>query len=208
MVGSVSGNTNRLSIDLGSVSSSQRHAAMFKKLDANGDGKIDETELGASGKLTGKEAAAIMKKADINGDGTIDSTENDAFLSNVEAQRGAKTPPPGPPPSGGGPHGAHSGGSSGSSSEIFDKLDTNKDGKVSLEELLAATTDESTSTDVQDLLKSMDTDSDGSISKGELDTFLTKLEQELHTLMHSSKTYSVDGEGTTDELGQSVDKIV
>ncbi|HTY38607.1 MAG TPA: EF-hand domain-containing protein [Bacteroidota bacterium] len=208
MVGSVSGNTNRLAIDLGSVSSSQRHAEVFKKLDTNGDGKIDATELAAvtEAKGKGKDAAAIMKEVDTNGDGAIDSSENDAFLTTMEAHRGGKMPPPGPPPSGG-PKGGKPGAASTNHNQIFDKLDTNKDGKVSLEELLAATTDDSTSSDVQDLFKSMDSDSDGSISQSELDTFLTKLEKELETLMHTSRKYSADGKDTTSGLGQSIDSV-
>jgi Ca2+-binding EF-hand superfamily protein len=205
MIGSVSGNTNRLSIDPGSLSSSQRHAAIFKKLDVNGDGTISKAELGvvASGNRNGKDAAAIMNEVDTNGDGGIDQAENDAFLSKLESQGKPKMPPPGQGPRGG--NGVQSGNSSEDHSKIFDELDTNKDGKVSLQELMAAATDETASSELENLLKSMDVDADGSISKGELDSFLTKLEEEMKLL---SQPYGKDGKGIAAGPGQTVDAVV
>jgi Ca2+-binding EF-hand superfamily protein len=206
MIGSVGTNTCGLASVFSSISASQRHAQMFKKLDTNGDGKIDAAELQAGAPKDGKskDAATIMKEVDTSGDGSIDSTENDAFLTKMEAQGNPGVPPPGPKPSGG-PQGRPADSSSQDVSAIFDKLDTNKDGVVSLQELMAATGDDGTTSDLNDLFTSIDSNSDGSVTKDELSTFLAKLEEEVATPAKLTQSYNGQGMGTASGIGQSVD---
>jgi Ca2+-binding EF-hand superfamily protein len=209
MVGSVGGKAPQLSIDLSYLTSSQRHAEILRKLDANADGKIDESELQAvvPDKGNGKDAASIIKAANTNGDGGIDSSENDALLSKLEPQGKPKAPPPGPRPSGGA-HGVQPGSSSEDHSKIFDRLDTNKDGKVSMQELLAATTNGSSNAGVEDLFKSIDSNADGSFTKNDLDSFLTKIEEEMKAMTNLFQSYNQRGKGEAGTIGQSIDSVM
>ena len=100
--------------------------AMFKKLDTNGDGKIDKSELQSATKSgKGPSADELMSKADTNGDGSI---------SLDELKSSMPTKPPGGPA--GGPSGAGkpSGAASTSTTKTYDAADTNKDGTVSASE--------------------------------------------------------------------------
>ncbi len=65
----------------------QMRQKLFKKIDANGDGKIDRAEMSAFGEKRGLSADKIDKifsKLDTNGDGVIDQTENDAASAKIE----------------------------------------------------------------------------------------------------------------------------
>jgi Ca2+-binding EF-hand superfamily protein len=185
---------------------------MFKKLDTNGDGKIDASELQAAlpKDWKGKDATAIMKEADSNGDGSIDTSENDAFLTKMESQSATNgtsqaggTPPSGGPPPGGGPRGggakaSSTSSSSSSASTVYDSRDTNKDGKVSFEEMLAALEKESENTTVSS------TKDDSSDSQS---TFLKKLEEQMNRLTQSVQTYTGQGTGSDLSLGGSLDRM-
>lgn len=54
------------------------HGEMFAKMDANGDGTLDETELGGIAAKTGKDASQILTDLDTDGDGKVSKTEMDA----------------------------------------------------------------------------------------------------------------------------------
>ncbi len=84
---------------MGSSSSvSQIRMALFKKLDTNGDGVIDKTEMKAA-LATGKKSSAVGKngaslgqafaKLDTNNDGVISQSEFDAALSKTQDNTGA-----------------------------------------------------------------------------------------------------------------------
>lgn len=132
--------------------SAKMSKAIFQKLDANSDGGIDQSEFQSAMKkmnVTGQNANQMFSKIDTNNDGKIDQTENETSLkSGASAKMSGPggSPPGGAPPGGGPPPGgkggagkagaASSGGSSSSSTKVYDKKDTNKDGVVSFQEEL------------------------------------------------------------------------
>lgn len=137
-----------------STSRASRQQEMFNKVDSDGSGGVDATELQSmlddiakhTGTASSTTAADALAKMDSNGDGSLDSSEMESGLKNILPEpsstmafaktrhgeggpQGAGGPPP-PPPSGGTS-------STDSDSEI-DPLDTNKDGTVSEQEVLKA----------------------------------------------------------------------
>ena len=163
-----------------STRASARSERMFAKVDADGNGGVDKSELQTmlddiskkSGKTLGS-ADDLMTKMDSNGDGSLSKDELAAGMKSLMprpastvqfAQRGAGGPPPECPP----PDGASA---SGTSSTSTDPLDTNGDGVVSAEERMAGELKDV----MKDLFAAADTDRDKSISPGEADTFKQKL---------------------------------
>jgi Ca2+-binding EF-hand superfamily protein len=137
-----------------------REAQMFKAADADGNGTISKDEFASwqdqvqarRSQITGAgnmpSADDIFSQADSDGDGSISKAE----FSDMGKKMGG--PPPGPPPGGGGSGGVGGAGGSGSTIQTLmdalsqnsessestgstDPLDTNGDGKVSLQELIA-----------------------------------------------------------------------
>jgi Ca2+-binding EF-hand superfamily protein len=180
------------------VSATQRRKEMFEQLDADGDGKITQSELEAARPSNGRgpDAASLIKQIDTDGDGAINESENDAFLSKMENGR----PPAGPPP-GGGPRGS----SKEQQTRIFDPLDTNKDGKVSAEELLAAKMSEGKGLNISEILGLADSGEDRSISEDEIDTFREKLEEFTKSMMRGVSTYDGKGNQNAGTTGGVVD---
>jgi Ca2+-binding EF-hand superfamily protein len=83
---------------VGSNTVSQIRQALFRKLDTNGDGVIDKTEMKAAlqgGKktsATGNQGASLRQvfgKLDTNNDGVISESEFDAALSKTQDAAGA-----------------------------------------------------------------------------------------------------------------------
>jgi Ca2+-binding EF-hand superfamily protein len=168
-------------------SPSSRHKELFDKLDTNGDGKIDTLELSALASKKGKgfDAAEFMKKVDANGDGSISESESDAYLTAKENAKRSASPGPvngnghGGHHHGGGPRGASKSDEK-STTKVYDKLDTNKDGVVSLEELAAgldkkqiAVSDEQK----KDMFTKIDSNNDGSIDQTEFTAYKKKMEE-------------------------------
>jgi len=81
------------------VSLTKMHQEMFKRLDQNGDGKVDKTEFAAAGKKqdAGK-AEELFGQIDTDQDGSISEAESDAFLTKMEEARKTGEPPTAPPP--------------------------------------------------------------------------------------------------------------
>ena len=83
---------------LGSNTVSQIRQALFRKLDTNGDGVIDKTEMKAAlegGRKTsavgskGASLGQVFAKLDTNNDGVISQSEFDAALSKAQDGAGA-----------------------------------------------------------------------------------------------------------------------
>lgn len=163
---------------------------MFAKVDKDGSGSVDKSELQGMldhmAERSGTTAASaddMLGKMDSDGDGSLNKDELDAGMKSLMpppsstmafAQQRTEGGGPPPPPSGGGgdrSEGSSTSGTSGSSST--DPLDTNGDGVVSPQERAAG--------EMKDLMNalvsSMDTDGDKKVSKDELDSFNTKLDQ-------------------------------
>jgi hypothetical protein len=220
---------------------------MFAQADTNSDGKIDTLELSAitSKNSKGPDAAALMKQIDTNSDGSISETENETFLTAMDdaqkdgsaraAGAASGTRPSGPPP-GGGPGGGGGGmaetSSTDTATKVYDKLDTNKDGKVSFEEMMAGlakaasstsstTTSSSTSAstaasatggvseaDAKELFKKIDANGDGSIDKTEFDSFTKKMEEAIKKQeAATATTYTAQGDMNYEAVGSSVNTI-
>lgn len=140
-----------------------RSAEIFASADANGDGTITADELAAdmashapkgAGGDTSQMAADLVSRADKDGDGVLSADEFKAAAPKG-GPRGAGGPPPGPPPTE--QADSRSSASGGGSQKTYDAADTNKDGTVSMSELLASLQSSSTaasgfSTDVSDVL--------------------------------------------------------
>lgn len=116
------------------TSHADRAAEIFAGADADGDGSLTAEELsadmaahappGAEGTDSASRAADMLSAGDTDGDGSLSADEFTA----MKPQGG---PPPGGPP----PSGSASGETE---EESYDAADTNKDGTVSMSELLAS----------------------------------------------------------------------
>ncbi len=155
----------------------QMRQNMFNQLDQNGDSSIDKTEFANSLKgMKGVNTDDIFSKLDTNGDNSVSKDELNTAMDKMDEQMKNKPPSMGMM-GGGGPAGTASSSSDGNkSSGIFDSQDTNKDGYVSITELLAATGNKSTA---DKIMKEIDTDKDGKISKDENDAFLKKMQEKM-----------------------------
>ncbi|KAG8384173.1 hypothetical protein BUALT_Bualt04G0090600 [Buddleja alternifolia] len=134
---------------------------VFNKFDANGDGKISFTELGAIlnglGTATpADEVARIMSELDTDGDGFIDLNEFKAFHC------------------GGGGGG---GDSDKEMKEAFDLYDKDKNGKISASELhavLRSLGEKCSIKDCRRMISSVDVDGDGCVNFEEFKKMMTR----------------------------------
>lgn len=117
----------------------------FETLDTNNDGKIDRTE--ASAALTGR-----MDGADADGDGIITAAELKAHMVAAAIQR-AET----------------------NAARMLERLDANKDGQISTEEL-AKVTDRQQERFTR-MFNRLDRDEDGAISKAEYDRMADRMDR-------------------------------
>ena len=203
-----------------SNSSSDLKDKVFKNGDQNGDGSISKDELSkllSNSSQSNTTVDDLMSALDTDNDGSISKSESDAAIDKAGQQRHAQGPPPPPPPA----DSSSSSSDKTSSNQIFDALDTNEDGTVSVSELLAAlssndgsssdnsssdtsSSSSSSSTDssvVKKIFDAMDTNQDGSVSKSELEAAFTKKgqhHQSQSTADSSSTTSTTDTAKTSD----------
>ena len=140
---------------------------LFKKLDANGDGKLDTTELSAMSKDgKGPSAQEILKKFDANGDGSIDQAENLKAVQSMPHH-----------------HKKHAQGTQGKG-DMFAEL---------MKQLQASQADQTSGTSgtttADDIMKALDTNGDGKVDKSEIQAILDKVQQSSSL----ASTYSTDG---------------
>lgn len=119
-----------------------KHNRRFAKMDKNGDGGLDESELAGMAKRTGKDASQLLSEMDTNKDGKVDSGEMQTAMDKRRAASGQA-------PDAAGQfttslmnllnqlQGGASGG--GGSSDAFSKMDSDGDGKLSPAEFAAGT---------------------------------------------------------------------
>ena len=139
--------------------------------DTDHDGKISRAEFMA-------QSAERFAKLDANGDGQISGDEMKAMMERMREGRGmrgrpgmggeaadATMPPPPPPPPGaeGGPMGGHHGHRG---AGRLERLDTNRDGKISRDEMRA---------DADRHFDKLDTNGDGFIDRAEMDAARAKM---------------------------------
>lgn len=86
-----------MSTAIGSIGSTSQvslatlYQEMFKKVDQNGDGKIDKTEFTSAGKAEdASKAEEMFGQIDTDGDGSISEAESEAFLTKLDEEREAK----------------------------------------------------------------------------------------------------------------------
>jgi Ca2+-binding EF-hand superfamily protein len=173
---------------------------MFAKVDADGSGSVDATELQQmidkiserSGKDIGK-ASDLLTQWDGDGNGSLSSEELDKGVKStlqppsstvdfaqMRGGQGMDGMQMGgmPPPAGGADESSGSSTSSGSSSsDSTDPADTNGDGVVSAGERAAADLKRL----VESLTAAIDTNGDKSLGSDELSSFLTRLQQSIDT---------------------------
>jgi Ca2+-binding EF-hand superfamily protein len=210
-------------------------AKMFAKVDSDGSGGVDQSELqsmldniakhsGTSGTSSTSSTSAqdVFGKMDSNGDGSLDQSELDqgmkslmpaptstaAFAQSRQGggPEGSGGPPPPPPPDAAESTGSSTSASS-DSSEV-DPLDTNKDGVVSEQERAAGEVKDA----VKTLLKAMDTDGDKKISSSEFDNFKQMLTAAVNDASSSSGSSASDaspgGQGKPFDLSSLTNMVL
>ena len=179
---------------------------MFERLDQNGDGGLDESELSGVAEKTGREVSDILEEYDTSGDGVLDATEADRMAEDMKPNG-----PPPPPPE-----------------VMFSELDEDDSG--SLDETELAVLADKTGTNVSDVLKTYDANEDGSLDSTEAQTMFEELrppappppppgqgegltdeeseeDEELQSLMDALKE-SDDEEDTESILSQYIERLM
>ena len=186
---------------------------LFSKVDTDGSGSVDKSELQSMlddiAKKTGataQSADALFGKLDTDGDGSISKDELDAGMKSLMpkpastiafAQQSAapQGPQPGPPP---GTSAATDNSSSTSSSTATDPLDTNGDGVVSAAERAAG----DLKALLGDILGAADSNGDQKVTSREAEAFV----QQLGTAIGSSSTTTASSDtGTSGDSSASRD---
>jgi Ca2+-binding EF-hand superfamily protein len=144
--------------DMGGSNGMPSASDLYADMDTDGDGSVTQAEFTAArpDDMSEDDAKGLYATIDTKGTGSITEEQ---FADSMKA------PPPGGMPVQGG-DGAPS------SEEVYDALDTNKDGVVSEEEFVAAHPADVTDEQATDLFKSIDTDSKGSITEQQFADFM------------------------------------
>jgi Ca2+-binding EF-hand superfamily protein len=142
----------------------------FKKLDQNGDGGIDKSELQAVSEKRGQNKKGpnideIFDKVDINHDGVIDESENDKAMAEFEQRAKSLNQPPS---------------TAEFRKEMFKKLDQDGNGGIDKSELQAVSKKEGshkTKPNTDEIFAKIDTNHDGVIDESENDAAMAEFEQ-------------------------------
>ena len=137
---------------------------MFNKIDSNGDGSIDKSEMTALIEQNSSTlVSSIFGSQDTNQDSLISQIEFDSGMAKLgqemkggKGAHGAQGTPPPPP------------------EKVFDTADTNKDGVVTREEL-AAVIGGGKDGNIDNIFSQVDSDGDGVITRSEDNAFLAKM---------------------------------
>jgi len=132
---------------------------LFKRADSNGDGQLSKDEVSAALPPGRKgNVDTLFTRLDTNQDGFISEAEN-AAPANRTSHRGA-------------PQNADP---AQLAQQIFEKADTDKDGKITATELEQIFKGDHSSDQINNFLKAIDSDGDGAVSQPELEGFLKQL---------------------------------
>lgn len=167
----------------------QMRERLFERLDSNGDGQIDMTELAAASESGSQDQipadlAQRLKEADTDGDEIISKEEFDSMT------------PPEKPPSDMPAMGFDQEMIAQMRQQMFSDLDANGDGQIDADEIAALTQNSDVSDDraagLADRLLAADSDGDGIISRVEFDSLTPPekppMDLELSTLYGSSSS--------------------
>lgn len=193
-ISALSGSSN-----FSATSAADRAKKFFSKLDANGDGQLDASELASmvkNGPQGGPSAADLLKKMDTNGDGSVSESEFAAAAPKHGHHHKAKGANDGDADDQSGATGAAT--SADGKSQLFAELLKAIQGASTTSANSNASAN-SSNTSADDLFASMDADKNGSISKSEVQTFLAKMKQQAT----QGTLYSADGttsSGSSDPL--------
>lgn len=194
---------------------------MFSEADSDGSGSVDGTELQTVlNKLSSATGGSTAKASDLvsqfGTNGTLSQDQLTQAMQSLMPQRStmdfaqsrssdstsgqgmAGGMPPPPPDSTGSTSASSSGGSS-TSATTYDPRDTNKDGVVSAEELLAtgATSSADNTDPLQALFKAVDSDGDGRIGRDEAAVLSQKITEALNSLSTGSTSSSSSSSDST-----------
>ena len=194
---SISGVSNSASAwSATSTSRASRQQEMFNKVDSDGNGGVDATELQSmlddiakhTGTSSTTTAADALAKMDSNGDGSLDSSEMETGMKSLMPEPSSTMAFAQARSGEGGPKGAGgaSPASGGSSSTDIDPLDTNEDGTVSEQERAAGELKDA----IQNLLKAADTNGDQKIGASEFDQFKDMLSNAVNDKSSSASSAS------------------
>lgn len=138
--------------------------SFFTRADTDGDKTISKDELqaalskrpGGDGSKPGISIDDLFSQIDTDGSGGIDKAESDTFLKS-HAHHGHRQGPPDPAKI---------------AAKIFERADTDGDGSLTKDELIAALPKGASSAAIDNLFANGDTDGNGAISQSELETSL------------------------------------
>lgn len=142
-------------------------ADIYNGMDTNGDGSVTQAEFLSARPdgMSEDDAKTLYNAIDTDATGSITEAQ---FADSFQKQG---QPTSAAPAQGGGGGGAASSGDA-SSDQVYDVLDTNKDGVVSEDEFLAAHPEDVTNEQAAALFQSIDTQGTGSITEQQFSDFM------------------------------------
>lgn len=180
------------------------HQKMFKKLDKNGDGSLDQSELAGIASKTGQDASKMFASLDTNKDGKVDATEMETGAAKHRQEMGAQNPGTRDPQISevttalmnilkqlqSSSSGSQATGTDASTQaaggvnpqppspeEMFKRLDANGDGTLDQSELTGIAS--KTGQDASTMIANLDSNQDGKVDASEMEAGMAKHRQEM-----------------------------